>query len=111
MSGNIRVSFFKRYENRAPLRDKTWDIDIEYADEVFNQQGGLCALTGIEIDAGSSGCTLPNITASLDRINNSKGYERDNVQWVHKDINMMRGPLSVEKFIKLCVKVANWLKR
>jgi len=111
MSGNIRVSFFNRYEIRAPLRDKKWSIDINYVDELFNQQGGLCALTGIEIDAGASGCTLPQITASLDRINNSKDYERGNVQWVHKDVNMMRGPLSVERFLQLCVKVANWLKR
>ena len=41
-------------------------------------------------------------TASFDRIDNSKGYEVGNIQWVHKEINMMRGTLSVDRFIELC---------
>lgn len=41
-------------------------------------------------------------TASLDRINSSIGYTIDNVQWVHKKINMMKMDLSQEEFINYC---------
>ena len=49
-------------------------------------------------------------TASLDRIDNSKGYEVGNIQWVHKEINMMRGPLPIDRFIELCGFVADKVK-
>ena len=46
-------------------------------------------------------------TASLDRIDSSKGYVKDNVQWVHKDINRMKWNFPQDKFVKLCSFVAN----
>ena len=36
----------------------------------------------------------------------SKGYHLNNIQWVHKDINFMKGNLNNEYFIELCKKVA-----
>lgn len=104
--GPIRVSFFNKYIVGASQRNKSWKINIEYAAEKFKQQGGVCALSGLEIDAGASGCNLEEITASLDRIDNRVGYEPDNIQWVHKDVNMMRGSLCIERFIQLCKLVA-----
>ena len=41
-------------------------------------------------------------TASLDRIDSTKSYNVGNVQWVHKDINFMKGSLSENKFIEYC---------
>lgn len=46
------------------------------------------------------------ITASLDRIDSSKGYVIGNVQWVHKTINTMKMDLANSEFIKLCQMVA-----
>lgn len=46
-------------------------------------------------------------TASLDRIDSSKPYIIDNIQWVHKDINFMKRTYSHDYFIKLCKLVAN----
>jgi len=44
--------------------------------------------------------------ASLDRIDSSIGYVNDNVQWVHKDINMMKRIYTQEYFIYLCKLVS-----
>jgi archaellum component FlaC len=41
-------------------------------------------------------------TASLDRVDSAKGYIKGNVQWVHKDINMMKQQYSQEYFIQMC---------
>jgi len=41
-------------------------------------------------------------TASLDRIDNNKGYIKGNVQWVLKDINKMKNIHTQDYFIELC---------
>lgn len=46
-------------------------------------------------------------TASIDRIDNTKGYSVDNVRWVHKSINMMKRTYSDEYFVGWCKKVAS----
>ena len=38
-------------------------------------------------------------TASLDRIDSSKGYIKGNVQWVHKNINYMKQEMTNEEFL------------
>ena len=41
-----------------------------------------------------------NDSISLDRIDSSKGYEENNVQWVHKDINLMKNKYDNKYFIE-----------
>lgn len=50
-------------------------------------------------------------TASLDRIDNTKGYIPGNVQWVHKSVNFCKGTLKERYFIKLCCQIANHIKK
>jgi len=78
-------------------------ITKEYAWELFLKQDKKCALSGIEITiAGDHKIN----TASIDRIDSSKGYEEGNIQWVHKHINFMKRTYSQEYFIEMCKKVA-----
>ena len=87
-----------------------FDFTIEDGWEMFQSQNGKCALSGIDIKFVKYGrsvkATLKSQTASLDRIDSSKGYTKDNVQWVHKDINRMKNVYSDEYFIEMCVGVA-----
>jgi len=39
-------------------------------------------------------------TASLDRIDSSKGYESGNIQWVHKQLNNMKQALPENEFFE-----------
>jgi len=43
-------------------------------------------------------------TASLDRIKSNKHYTLDNIQWVHKDINIMKGKLPEYVLLDYCKK-------
>lgn len=45
-------------------------------------------------------------TASLDRIDSTKGYVVGNVQRVHKSVNMMKQSLPNHIFIDWCQKIA-----
>jgi len=64
-------------------------------------------LSGLDLTCSGD---FNDINASLDRIDNSKGYIIDNVQFVHKDINIMRGTLSMERFTDLCNLISNKVK-
>jgi hypothetical protein len=81
------------------------DITKEYINNLFKEQCGKCALSGLDI-------TLPerwkdrSYTASLDRIDSSIGYVKDNIQWVHKKINIMKNMFPQGMFIFLCNKVS-----
>lgn len=77
--------------------------------KLFLKQNRKCILSGIEIGFPKAWGvkSKTNITASLDRIDSSKGYVKGNVQWVHKTINSMKMNMSDINFIDLCKKVAN----
>ena len=81
------------------------NIDKEYAWQLFLDQDRKCALTGLELHFSNSLGDVKT-TASLDRIDSSKGYIKGNVQWVHKDINMMKRIYDQDYFIKMCKLVA-----
>lgn len=79
-------------------------ITIEYMWELLKQQGFRCALSGVPISL-SPRWKIPG-SASVDRIDSSQGYVPGNVQWVHKDINLMKNRLNQDYFIKMCKQVA-----
>lgn len=82
-------------KNRNPI---DFSITLEYIADLFEKQSGKCYLSGIPI-------SFRDKTASLDRIDSSKGYEEGNVGWSHKDINMMKRHYTKEYFTFLCRKV------
>ena len=41
-------------------------------------------------------------TASLDRIDSSKPYIKGNMQWLHKDVNIMKNAYNINYFINMC---------
>jgi hypothetical protein len=87
----------------AEARGLKVGVKIEDLDRLFKKQMGECALTGLPLRLSTkrSGCT-----ASVDRINSEKGYVRGNIQWVHKDVNMMKNNFSEERFKEICRLVA-----
>ena len=80
------------------------------AEEAYNQfvkQDRKCALSQTPITL------VKNLrderekqTASLDRIENAKGYTIDNIQWVHKKVNIMRNTMSIPEFKEWCRKIS-----
>lgn len=87
-----------------------FDITIEYAWQKFLEQEGKCALSGLKLEFETGFHNAKNRTASLDRIDSTKGYIEGNIQWVHKDINKMKWNYPQEKFIEFCKLVAGYKK-
>ena len=104
----LSQTLFHKYKYNAIRRDLTFKITIKQAWNKFEKQNGKCALSGRELSFGNF-CEDINRTASLDRIDSTKGYSVDNIQWVHKDINQMKWNMPQEEFIDLCAKVVSHL--
>lgn len=105
--GEIGLSQWAKIEYEAKKRNLEFSITIEDTWNLFLKQDKRCALTGIVIGFGTSKRDVANRTASLDRIDSSKGYIPSNIQWVHKELNMMKQGLSQAKFIEYCKLVSN----
>ena len=82
-------------------KEKECNITKEYMWDLFLLQNRKCALSGIELSFPNHGKDS-SYTASIDRIDSSLGYIEGNVQWVHKDINIMKNKFDQAHFINLC---------
>lgn len=104
ISGHWWSSHVKHSANSKARKHVEVDLTKEEAWEVFIKQERKCVFTGeILVISNKAGLN----TASIDRIDNTVGYTKDNIQWVHKTINMMKRVYSSEEFVKWCTKVAN----
>lgn len=97
----ISSTYLSSVKNSARYRDIKFNINIEYMWDLFLNQDRKCALSGIDLNFGSV-ARCNDITASLDRIDSSKGYIEENVQWIHKNINFMKQDFNEKYFIEMC---------
>lgn len=104
--GEISLSFFSIIKKGAESRNLEFNISIEEIWSLFLFQKKKCALSGMDLRFQSKN-SIRDGTASLDRIDSSRGYVIDNIQWVHKDINWLKNDWSQKEFIELCSRVAN----
>lgn len=103
--GELRSAYYGEIIKSAKRRDLEFNVSKEYLWDLYVLQNGKCALTGLDIKFGRVH-NRHETTASLDRIDNTKGYVEGNLRWVLKDINMLRADYDTEYFIKLCNLVA-----
>jgi hypothetical protein len=110
--GDLSRNFVCKIKSVANRRKISFLVSIEYLWELFQKQNGKCALSGLSINLPVSHYDVGHgiATASLDRINSSLGYIEGNVQWVHKEVNMMKQQLSQSRFIELCNLIVNNIK-
>ncbi len=102
----VNEQFWNRYVlTGAHKRNLVVTITLDQANQIFKNQNGKCALTGIKLQFPAYRKDN-NGTASLDRIDSSKGYTIDNVQWVHKHINIMKSDFEQQEFINFCKLIA-----
>jgi len=107
---NLSGTFFDRIKNIAKRKEIPFTVNIEYLGNLYDKQHGKCAISGKEITMPMSWKEIRTFsyTASLDRIDSSKNYEEGNLQWVHKDINMMKQQLDQPYFLSLCREIVKF---
>ena len=100
----VRMSWYRKFEVSAQLRGLTWAITIDDVADLMDEQEGCCALTGWPIVFPESGHSQ-DADASIDRIDNAFGYMRENIQLVHKHVNMMKSRYDNDYFVAVCQAV------
>jgi hypothetical protein len=101
--------YFRSLQLKASKRGIEFDVTLEELWDLYITQERKCALSGEPIDFPLTQArhyrTLQ--TASVDRIDSDGGYNKSNIQWVHKHINLMKQDLLNEEFKQWCFKVAS----
>lgn len=95
-------TFLKRMEVSAAQRGWEWHVTPKILWDIYVKQGCRCALSGREIRMPINVRQLrksDHHLASLDRIDPTRGYEPDNVQWICKRLNYMKHILTEEMFM------------
>lgn len=98
----------KGSRRRSKEKNQYNDLDTEYLLYLWNKQKGECALTGIQMTYKFYEGRV-NTNLSIDRIDSSKGYTRDNVQLVIMAANQMKNDLTLDELIDMCKKVIKTL--
>ena len=103
----VSGKYFNRIKSSAKTRKIEFDVTVEYISNLLINQNFLCALSGlpIKIVYPNKHQKVEETTASLDRIDSSRGYVEGNVQWVHKWVNLMKLDHTEEEFIDFCKRV------
>lgn len=109
--GDISGQFWGSIYHSAKLRNIDFNITIEDAWELFLKQDRKCALTKLPLETRQTQKVQSlKGNASLDRIDSSKGYSLDNVQWLHKDVQKFKYKFSQDYFIQICKEITRWKK-
>lgn len=98
----IPSTIITRIKNGAKIRNIEYILTEESLYDSWVKSNGICSISGLKIDLYTN--------ASLDRIDSSIGYTPQNIQWVDKDINIMKNNMPENKFIELCKTVSNYNK-
>jgi hypothetical protein len=106
--GLLSGEYWSLIVNGAKKRNLSFNITMEQAWNLYNKQDKKCALSGLEIIFEPNCVHNKNVdyrrkrTASLDRIDSKLGYELTNIQWLHKDVNLMKNHFNESYFKKIC---------
>jgi len=74
-------------------------IDVDFLMELWREQSGLCALSGIRMTWGQGGIKATSI--SVDRIRHREPYEPGNVRLVCYAVNAFRQRMSDSEMIEM----------
>ena len=92
-TGHVPASYFCSIRSRIGA-DFSTSLK-KYCSKLLEEQNFKCAISGVPI-------SFTEKTASLDRIDSALPYSKTNIQWVHKDINVMKNAYDVKYFISMC---------
>jgi hypothetical protein len=93
-------TYFGRIKSMAKQRGYEISITPEDIYNKYISQNKKCALTGLDIEFLVNGSQI--CTASVDRIDSNKHYTIDNIQILHKDVNIMKNKYNQDYFLNIC---------
>lgn len=93
---NPTSSLFYQAKHRAIKKNLSFDLTIEWLQERYT---GYCELTGIKFQQATKGKSP--ISPSIDRIDSSKGYTKDNIRIIIWALNASLGNWGIEAYERI----------
>jgi hypothetical protein len=95
-----------------------FDISTEDWIAQYKKQNGICVLTGITMTWEYSSHENSDFYSSVkypynispDRIDSSKGYTKDNIQFVCNRVNAMKNNMNTEELLYFCKKIVEHVR-
>lgn len=105
-----KYSPFRGYIKKAKQRFKECTITLEDLKNQWELQKGICPYSGVQLKLITHTIKSDRQinSASLDRIDSSKGYTKDNIQFVSIPLNYMKNNLTHEETIEICKQIAKY---
>jgi len=95
---------------RARSTTKGWHLSSFDVIEKWTEQEGKCALSGKPMThIRGDGAVYTNV--SIDRIDNEKGYTKDNIHLVCFIANLMKSTMSVDELVEWCKTITRHQKK
>ena len=71
--------------------------------EVWEKQEGVCPYLGIKLHMNTYSKIKkdPITSASLDRIDSSKGYVKGNLQWISRSMNYLKNDMTNQQVLEV----------
>ena len=96
-----------------------FDVSTEDWINQYEKQNGVCALTGITMTWEYSSDENKDFYSSVkypynlspDRIDSSKGYTKDNLQFVCNRVNAMKNNMNTEELFDFCKKIVEHMRK
>lgn len=102
---NQRIIDLKTRTKRKRVKYRTdLDFNIDYLLFLWDTQKGKCAISGIEMSYILYNGHIHN-NVSIDRVDSSKGYTKDNIQLVCSIVNKMKLDMTIEELSFYCKKI------
>ena len=94
----IPGTYLHNWRTNAESRNIVIEVTQEQLWDRYLEQHRTCALSGRRIG-------FDDHSASLDRINSDLHYEKNNIQWIHKDVNRAKMDMQEAEFVQMCREV------
>ncbi len=109
-------SLHKTSQTNANKRSKELGVTYEITKEdiifLYENQKGICALSGINMTTRRAQVIINHDTyfwnISLDRIDSQKGYVLDNMQLVCSVMNQIKSDMTTECLVNICQDIVNF---
>jgi hypothetical protein len=95
----------KRVKNRRDKKEI--QLTVQDISDIWERQNGICIYTNMKLELPSWNSKKNFRTASIDRIDPSKGYTKENCQIVSVMANFAKNDFTHEDMIQFCKEIIN----
>ena len=101
-------TIFRKHFRKIKTRDTGCTLTLEELLEIWNKQQGKCVYSKVQLQASNYKSSNNQIyTLSIDRIDSSKGYTKDNIQFISIAMNHMKNNMTHKETLELLNIIKN----